>query len=95
MVAIPHEDPGWSDAEGIGDTAAESLDHVEGSALRVSVAAVFKVEQGASGGGKDMQASDVRRKRTRLDHETGRVRCKPVLTDVWHQHVADNWNLPL
>ena len=73
MVATTHEDPGWSDAEGIGDTAAESLDHVEGSALRASVAAAFKVEQGASDGGKDMQAFDIRRKRTRLDREIGHV----------------------
>ena len=54
-----------------------------------------KVEQGASGGGKDMQAFDVRCKCTRLDRETGRVRRKLVLTDAWRQHVADNWNLPL
>ena len=95
MVATTHEDPRWSDAEGIGDTAAKSLDHVEGSVLRASVAAAFKGEQGAAGGGKDMQAFDIRRKRTCLDHEIGRIRRKPVLTDAWHQHVADNWNLPL
>ena len=88
MVAITREDPGWSDAEGIGDTAAESLDNMEGSALQASVVAAFKVEQGASSGGKDMQAFDVRHKRTCLDRETGRVRRKLVLTDAWRQHVA-------
>ena len=73
VVAITREDPSWSDAKGIGHAVVEGLNHVEGSVLRASVAAAFKVDQGTSGGGQDVQAFDVRRKRTRLGHETGRI----------------------
>lgn len=66
-----------------------------GSALHASVAAAFGSVGECSGAGHNVQAFDVRRKHMRVDWEAGRVRRKPVLTDVWRQHVAQHWSLPL
>ena len=41
-----------------------------------------------------LQAYDAKRKRTRMERDSGAQR-KPVVTEEWRRHVAENWSLPL
>ena len=83
VAAIVKEDPTdpWDEVEPI--VAAGD------GALRATLTTSGGREDGAV-----LQAYDAKRKRTRMERDAG-TRRKPVLTDEWRRHVAENWTLPL
>ncbi|MCG8453491.1 MAG: hypothetical protein MI717_09970 [Spirochaetales bacterium] len=90
VAAIVKEDPTdpWDEVEPI----VAAGDRAKGD--RVIVAAGEVDDLWGHEDGAVLQAYDAKRKRTRMERDAG-TRRKPVLTDEWRRHVAENWTLPL